>query len=89
MALAGTWLLSFLLIADSFTFALSPYDLATGQARGCYTGIERLLGLKEPSDWIRGTEQGVGALLFLGIPVALGVGGIRWALARRRQKHAV
>ncbi len=89
LTLPGAWVLSLFLIADSFSFALAPYDPATGRARGCYTAIERLLDLKEPSGWIRGTEQGLGALLFFGCPIVLGVGTIRWALARRRQKHAV
>ncbi|HSS50208.1 MAG TPA: hypothetical protein VLX28_14820, partial [Thermoanaerobaculia bacterium] len=57
---------------------------ATGQERGCYTDIELWLGVKEPT-WIRGAEEIVGAVLFLGIPPLL-----VWSVRRflRRRNHS-
>ena len=69
--------------------ALAPADPLSGRARGCYTAVERAFGLKEPSSWIRGTEFGLGAAFFLGIPIFLAVWFIRAALTRQRQNHAV
>lgn len=68
----GGWLASLFLLADGFTFALSAGEPGSGYARGCYTAIDRLLDLKEPSALIRATEQVLGAGLFLGLPI-LGV----------------
>ena len=76
--LAGLlWVASLWLLADSLVFALSAGDPAAGIERGCYTAIEDALGCKAPTLWIRPTEFGLGALLFLGIPGALGVSAVR------------
>lgn len=79
--LAAGWALSWWLVLDGFIFALMPDDPATGRERGCYTDIELWFGVKEPT-WIRGAEQIVGAVLFLGIPPLL-VWGVRRFLRRR------
>src|SRR5262245_6990791 len=84
--LAGLlWAASLWLLADSLIFALSAGDPAAGIQRGCYTAIENALGCKAPTLWIRPTEFGLGVLLFLGIPGALGVSTVR-AWKRRRHK---
>jgi hypothetical protein len=83
--LAGLlWIASLWLLLDSLIFALSAADPEAGIARGCYTAIEKALGCKEPTLWIRPTEFGLGILLFLGIPVALGVSAVR---AWKRGRH--
>jgi|GEM_PF-2289613 len=81
LLLAAGWVLSAWLVWDGFTFALYGDDPATGMERGCYTDIELWLGVKEPT-WIRGAEQIVGAVLFLGIPPLL-VWSVRRFLRRR------
>jgi hypothetical protein len=78
------WVASLWLLADSLIFALSAGDPAAGIERGCYTAIEDALGCKAPTLWIRPTEFGLGVLLFLGIPGALGVSAVR---AWRRRRH--
>jgi len=79
------WVASLWLLADSLIFALSGGDPDAGIERGCYTAIENALGCKAPTLWIRPTEFGLGLLLFLGIPGALGVSAVRaWKRRRRR-----
>src|SRR3954451_8570292 len=83
--LAGLlWIASLWLLADSVIFALSAADPEAGIERGCYTAIERALGYKEPTLWIRPTEFGLGLLLFLGIPGVLVVSAVRAWKRRRR-----
>ncbi|HEX4962032.1 MAG TPA: hypothetical protein VF173_14435 [Thermoanaerobaculia bacterium] len=82
LLLAAGWVLSCWLVLDSFIFALMPEDPATGRERGCYTDIELWLGVKEPT-WIRGAEEIVGAVLFLGIPLVLLIWSVRRFLRRR------
>lgn len=57
---AALWLLW-----DAGTFGLVKADPSTDRARGCYTQIEMLLGLKRPTEWIRPVEFGLGAILFI------------------------
>jgi len=61
---AGVWL-----AMDSSRFALHRADPSSGRARGCYTAIEDAFQLKQPSTWIRPTEQLAAATLVLGIPL--------------------
>ncbi|HEX4961498.1 MAG TPA: hypothetical protein VF173_11710 [Thermoanaerobaculia bacterium] len=81
LLLAAGWALSWWLVWDGFTFRLLAEDPSTGRERGCYTAIELWLGVKEPT-WIRGAEEIVGAVLFLGIPPLL-IWSVRRALRRR------
>jgi hypothetical protein len=74
----------FFLTVFAITFALAPYDPSTGRARGCYTGVESLLGLKQPSEVVRGTEQFVGLSLTLLLPILAGAMWLRSHLTRRR-----
>jgi hypothetical protein len=59
------------LFYDASTFALYKTDAVTGRERGCYTGIELLLGAKSPTNWVRPAEFvcagviGVAALVLL------------------------
>lgn len=54
------------LFYDANTFALYKADAVTGRERGCYTGIELLLGVKSPTSWVRPAEFvcAVGAGIF-------------------------
>jgi hypothetical protein len=81
------WGASWWLVADAFSYGLSPEDPATGRARGCYTAIEEWLGLSEPS-WIRTLEQILGAVLFLGVPLVILTWAILTQLKRRRPPDA-
>ncbi len=82
----AAWLASLALLGDSLTFALKPYDQVTGRARGCYTAVELALGLKGPP-WIRPAEHGLGAILFLGVPLAAVTVGVRAAITRRHKQN--
>jgi hypothetical protein len=44
------------LFYDASTYALYKPDADTGRERGCYTGIELLFGVKNPTDWVRPAE---------------------------------
>ena len=58
------------LFMDSITFALYAADPRSGRDRACYTRLEILLGVKQPTGWIRPTELvGSGILAAAGIAV--------------------
>ena len=80
--LAG-WAMSLWLLGDGFSYALYDDDPATGRQRGCYTTIEQVLGVKEPTV-IRPIEQLLGVALFLGVPIVIAVGGV--LLGKRRSE---
>lgn len=74
-------ILAVFLFLDASIFALYPADRATGRSRGCYTMIEFMLGVKQPS-WIRSAEL-IGAFgLFLCI---VGI-FVRFYLLKRKMK---
>lgn len=77
-SIIGLWLLN-----DAMTFALLADDPLTGRAKGCYTTIELLLGVKQPSA-IRGAQFLIGVALAFGVPLASGAR----AMIRRRQKRS-
>jgi|SRR5258705_11425192 hypothetical protein len=77
LSIIGLWLLN-----DAMTFALYAADPLSGRARGCYTTIENLLGVKQPSA-IRGVQSVTGIALAFGVPLASGV----WATVRRWQRR--
>jgi hypothetical protein len=52
-------------------------DAVAGRERGCYTGIELLLGVKSPTSWVRPAE-----FVFAG---GIGITGLV-LLARRKTK---
>jgi hypothetical protein len=83
-SLLVTWLLAVYCLMDGFTFALAPYDPSTGRARGCYTRVESLLGLRQPSEVVRGTEQLVGLSLTPLLPIVACAMWLRSQLIRRR-----
>jgi len=56
LVMVGTVLVAGWLLMDASTTVLYARDPVGGRARGCYTKIEILLGLKSPTDWIRMTE---------------------------------
>jgi hypothetical protein len=80
--LAPSFIASLWLLGDASTFALAPADPVRGTVRGCYTSLERLLGVTEPSS-TRGFELLVGLAMFLA-PVVLGIR----AFKRRAWRHA-
>lgn len=45
-----------LLFLDATTFGLSKASPSTGRAKGCYTQLELLLGVKRPTKWVRPVE---------------------------------
>lgn len=57
--------ISMALCLDASNYGLKPYDPNTGRQHGCYTAIEILAGLKEPSSWIRATEMSIAVLMFI------------------------
>ena len=64
-------LISVCLFVDSTTFALMASAPDSGRDRGCYTFVERLLGLTSPS-WIRTAEFVLSpVVLLLSLPVYL------------------
>jgi hypothetical protein len=65
------------LFYDASTFALYKPDAVAGRERGCYTGIELLLGVKCPTSWVRPAE-----FVFAG---GIGITGLV-LLARRKTK---
>ena len=50
---------------DATLFALYAADPATGRVRGCYTRIERMLGLTHPEPWIRSAEVAASVALLI------------------------
>jgi hypothetical protein len=59
-------LLAIFLLLDAGTYALMPADPASGRRYGCYTALELLIGVKEPSV-IRSIQPFLsGGLLFAG-----------------------
>lgn len=71
VVVASGLLVSLWLLNDAMAFGLHPADPATGRARGCYTSIELLFGLKTPSGWVRPVEFGIGIMLFIGSVIAI------------------
>ena len=65
---ALAFLASFLLLADSCTWALRPADPETGRPSACFTALELALGLKHPS-LLRPVEFLAAWVLLLGMPV--------------------
>jgi hypothetical protein len=59
---AAITIVSLWLLNDASTFALMAADPETGRARGCYTALERRLGVLEPSG-VRDIETRVGLIL--------------------------
>ena len=82
------WASSLWLLADSLTFALAAGDEAAGIARGCYTAVERGVGCKVPSLWIRPAEFGLGALLFISVPAGIVVSATRASRRKRGDSRA-
>jgi hypothetical protein len=78
LALTVLLLLAVSLLMDALAFALYPADPATGRARGCYTTLELLLGVKRPTEWARLTQFAVAG----GIAVSCVVLMIRWWRSR-------
>jgi hypothetical protein len=66
LALAGSMALFAFLTLDAFTYALEP--VTPSRARGCYTSIEDLVGVSEPS-WIRPAQQVLSPVFFLVSPM--------------------
>ena len=62
----GAWLLW-----DATTYSLYPADFFKGTEFGCYTVVERWLGILEPS-WIRSGQFVLALLLLLPSIAALG-----------------
>ncbi len=77
------WAISWLIVLDAFSYLLRPGDPSTGRMRGCYTAVELLFGAKEPSAFLRGAEQLVGGVLFVGVPLIIVSWGVRALLKRR------
>ena len=77
LSIIGLWLLN-----DAMTYALYAADPLSGRARGCYTAIEFLMGVKQPSA-IRAAQSLMGAGFAFGVPLALAA---RAAIRRRRRR---
>jgi hypothetical protein len=84
LVLLVCWGASWWLVADAFSYSLSPEDPETGRMRGCYTALEEWLGVQQPLAWLRPAEQILGTALFLGIPLVSSAWGVRLFLSRRR-----
>ena len=76
IAFAATWFVSVWLLADATGQAL--YLGSHGKEPGYYTEVELFLNLNAPTQWVRGTELGVGAVLFAGVLIAIIAQVIRW-----------
>jgi hypothetical protein len=79
LSIIGFWLLN-----DAMTFTLYAADPRSGRGYGCYTTIENLLGVKQPSA-IRGGQSLIGVALAFGVPLATGV----QAAIRRRHRRSI
>jgi hypothetical protein len=79
LSIIGFWLLN-----DAMTFALYAADPLSGRAYGCYTTIENLLGVKQPSA-VRRAQSLMGVALAFGVPLAAGV----QAAIRRRHRRSI
>ena len=55
--------IAFFFLADGAVFALQAADPVTGRAKGCYTSIELLMGVTEPTAWIRAAELLVASII--------------------------
>jgi hypothetical protein len=77
--IAGLWLMR-----DATSFSFYAADPKNGRAMDCYTDIERLIGLKESSAWIRQVELGSGGALLVGTIFAT---ALHWS-RKRKAKNA-
>ena len=64
------------LLWDAATFSLYPADFFEGTEYGCFTVVERWLGILEPS-WIRSAQFVSGLLLFFPSLAAVGAQVLR------------
>jgi hypothetical protein len=76
MAFAAAWFFSVWLLADATGQAL--YLGSHGKEPGYYTEVELFLNLDAPTQWVRRTELGVGAVMFSGVLLAIIAQVIRW-----------